>query len=105
LSVLLDPRLRVAHRRGGQGGVPGPPLAAHASKAGALEHADVLRDRRQRHVESTGELGDGPLTGGQSRQDLASGRVGERPERRIELLLVNHMVNYGVAWGARQVTG
>ena len=50
----------------------------------ALQHFEVLRDRRLTHRERRGELGDRRLAAGELRQDRAAGRIGERGEGCIE---------------------
>jgi len=51
-AVALDPRRRLAHRRGDKRRAPHAPLAPNARETGALEHSDVFRDRGERHLES-----------------------------------------------------
>jgi hypothetical protein len=65
-----------------------PPLrvGAPCDKAGALEHAKVLRDGRQAHVERLGQIADRTLARHQARQDRPAGRVGEGGERGAELI-------------------
>jgi hypothetical protein len=66
LTVSLDPRLRVAHRRSDQRRATYTTLAPDASEAGPLQHVNVLRHGRQRHVEPAGEFGDRMLAGRES---------------------------------------
>lgn len=84
------------HWAGDQTGASGASVSLHGGEARALEHADVLRDRGQRHVESTRELLDRPLASGEPSEDLAASGIGERAEGGVEGLrvLVNHMVYY-----------
>jgi len=42
-----------------------------------FEHANMFRDRRQRHLERFGELADGALAGRQSGQHGATRRIGQ----------------------------
>lgn len=51
----------------------------------ALEHAQVLRHGRQRHVERRGQGARGLDTLGQTRQDLPACGVGQRAEHGVEL--------------------
>lgn len=74
-------------------------FAAAGEEPGALEHAQVFRDRRQGHMERLRELADGGLgRRGELREDRAPCRVRERLEGRVEpgggARIVNHMVNY-----------
>src|SRR3970282_2890796 len=52
-------------------------LAAARNEAGALQHLEVLGDRRQAHLERLRQLGDGRLTRGQASENRAPGRIGE----------------------------
>jgi hypothetical protein len=77
------------------------PDATHASIAPPLhemrplEHAQVLADRRERHGKGPGELADGGVSGGKTREHRPAGRVRECAEDGIERrLMVNHMVYY-----------
>jgi len=92
-AVALDPRRRLAHRRGDERRAPHAPLAPNARETGALEHSDVFRDRRQRHLESRRKLADCAFARGEPGDDCAPRRVVEGGERAVERLLrVNHMV-------------
>ena len=72
---------------------PDTPVTFHGGQSGALQNANVLRDGRQRHVESRCELAYRAVTPGEPRQDLAAGRIGEGGKGRVEIRrLVNHMV-------------
>jgi hypothetical protein len=59
-------------------------LAALLDEAGALQHLEMLRDRRQAHVEGGRQLGDRRLSPGQASEDRAPGWIGESRERRAE---------------------
>src|SRR6185295_10603759 len=87
-----------AHGPGNEAAVVHAALAPPGEQAGALEDAQMLRDRRQRHAKRLRELADGRVgRRGELREDRAPRRVGERLERRIErraTRIVNHMVNY-----------
>jgi hypothetical protein len=93
---VLDPLERAPHGRGCEPHAPHAALTLDGGEARALEHAHVLRHRGQRHVEARGELADRPFAGGEARENLAPGGVGERGERRVERVrvMVNHMVYY-----------
>jgi hypothetical protein len=102
LAVLLDPFLRVAHRRGHERRAARPAVAAHASESGPLEHADVLGHRGQRHVESAGQIRNASLAQGKAREDLPPRRIGERGKGGVERGMVNHVVNHGASDRRRQ---
>jgi hypothetical protein len=53
-------------------------------QAGPLQHPQVLRDCRQRHVERLGQLGDRPVAAGQPGQDGAAGGVGDGEECGVQ---------------------
>ena len=90
---MRDPLERAAHRRGVKCRPAHTPFLFHRGEAGALEHADVLRDGGERHGESRGELSDGAVAGGEAREDVAAGGVGEGGEGGVEgAVRVNHLV-------------
>src|SRR5438105_9932286 len=60
-------------------GVPSP-----RDESRALEDLEVLRDRRERHVEGLRQLRDRSLARGQPREDRPPGRIGDGRERRAE---------------------
>ena len=92
-SIPLDPLECPAHRGGIDRGAPDAPTPFHRRAAGPLEHVDVLRDGRQRHVEASGELADRSVAEGEAGEDLAPRRVGERGEGRVQHeRMVNHVV-------------
>ena len=57
----------------------------------------MLLHPRQRDAERPGELADGGAARAQALEHAAARRVGERGERAVELLIVNHMVHYSGA--------
>jgi hypothetical protein len=90
---MLDPRECTAHRLRLQMRASHAALSLNRCEPRALEHAHVLGNRGERHVEARGELADRPIAGCEPREDLASSRVGESEERGVERLgLVNHVV-------------
>jgi hypothetical protein len=90
---VRDPLERAAHRHGVERRAANAPLLLDSGEPGALEHADVLRDGGERHRESRGELADGAVAGGEAREDVAAGGVGEGGEGGVEGAgRVNHMV-------------
>ena len=66
---------------------PDASLPADGGKARTLQHAEVLRDGRQRHVEATGNLFDGAVAPRELRHDRASSPVGESAEGGVERVL------------------
>ena len=69
-------------------------VALPDEKTGVFEHAHVLRDRRQRHLERLGELADRAFAAGELRQHRAARGIGQRGEGRVERVIVNQQVNY-----------
>ena len=51
-----------------------------------LQHGDVLLHGGKRHVVVRGELADGRVCVHDARQDVATRRIGERPEQLIQRL-------------------
>jgi hypothetical protein len=93
LPVVRDPLEGAAHRHGIERGATHAPFLLHGREPRALEHADVFRDGGERHREARGELADGAVAGGESREDVAAGGVGEGGEGGVEGAgRVNHMV-------------
>ena len=74
------------------------PVAFTDEKTGVFEHAHVLRDRRQRHLERFGKLADRAFTAGELREHRAARGIGERRECRVQGI-VNHWVNYCASTG------
>lgn len=61
-----------------------PAVTLPGEQAGALEHAEVLRHRRQRDVEGFRQLGHRGLAHREAGQHRAPGRIGERAKGRVE---------------------
>ena len=55
-------------------------------QAGALEHAEVLRDRGHAHREWRRQLGDRALARGEAGEDGSTGRIGEGGKRDAEVI-------------------
>jgi len=91
---VLDPLERAFHRRRRESRAPNASIAFDGGEPGALEHAHVLRDGGQRHVEARRELADRALAGREPSQDFSARGIGEGAKRRVEQLsvMVNHMV-------------
>jgi hypothetical protein len=102
-SIVEDPAGRITQRHGYEPAQPNAPLLPNGSEPRALQHADVLRDRRERHVEVARELADRLVPARQLREDRATRAIRQRPERCIELILtINHMVYYSIRNCGRQ---
>lgn len=74
---LAGPFGDVLQRRGRQRARPRLGVTATLNEPGALEHAQVLRDGRTAHFKGLRQLFHGGGAAGQSREDGASGRIGE----------------------------
>src|SRR5690242_13987046 len=59
------------------------PLAPLAHKTGLLENAQMLRDRRARHLEPRGDLAGGQFAVAEQLEDLASPRLCQRLDGRL----------------------
>jgi hypothetical protein len=76
------------------------PARAHAAdldrrhELRALEHAHVLHERGKRDRVIRGQRRHGRRSAAQPVEDGAAHRIGERGEREIERLILNHWVNY-----------
>src|SRR5438445_2512779 len=112
--VPLGPRGDLLERPRLQPGGPPLPLPAPRDQSRPLEHLQMLRDRRQAHLERLGQFGDGGLPGRQSRENRPPGGIRQGRERPVQLVghhdystlpLNNRLVNYPgsagpVKWGA-----
>jgi hypothetical protein len=69
-------------------------LLPDVGESGALEDAQVLGDRGERHVKSRREFANGLRAFGEAREDGAAGGIGEGAEGGVEraAVIVNHMV-------------
>jgi len=91
--VFRDPRECVAHRRGTERCAAHAPLLLDGREPGALQHAHVLRDGWERHVESRRDLADRQDASGEAGEDVAPRGVGESGEGVVERPgTVNHVV-------------
>src|SRR6266540_2399005 len=59
------------------------PFALGGDEVGRLEHAEVVRHRRERDRELLRDLARGEILGGQQLEDLATSRVGQSAKQRI----------------------
>jgi hypothetical protein len=93
LSVVRDPRERVAHRDSMERRSAHSTFLLYRCQSRALQHAHVLGDRRKRHRESRRKLADRAVAGGESCEDVAPSGIGESEERVVEGAgTVNHTV-------------
>lgn len=93
---MSNPAEGFLHRLGLKFHVELPANPAARQQAGLFEHAKMLGNRGQRHLERLGEIGDANLTLGETFQQAAAGGVGQRGEGEVELTgcIVNHLVKY-----------
>src|SRR5439155_10943514 len=84
--VLADPFGRVPERLRLQPARPPLRLTSLLEEPRALEHLEVLRDRREAEIERGRQLRDRRLALGESREDGAPRRVGEGREGDAELV-------------------
>jgi hypothetical protein len=94
LPVTLDPFGGILHGFGDETAVVDSSILAAHDKPGLLQHPQVLRYGRERHVERGSQVANGGFTLRQARQDTASGSVGKRAEGGIEIGpgILNHVV-------------
>src|SRR6266480_4628552 len=59
------------------------PFALGGDEVGRLEHAEMVRHRRERDRELLRDLARGEILGGQQLEDLATRRVGQSAKQRI----------------------
>src|SRR6266566_6489994 len=59
------------------------PFALGGDEVGRLEHAEMVRHRRERDRELLRDLARGKILGGQQLEDLATRRVGQSAKQRI----------------------
>ncbi len=86
LSVGLQPLVRVSQRLGDDATRTTLRVTAAGDETRLLEHLEVLGDRRLAHGKRRGELGHRRLAPFQPGKDRTTSRIGQRCERRIELL-------------------
>jgi hypothetical protein len=84
LAVARDPRAGVSERLRGQSALPHATVASHRRQPGALQHAQMFRDRGQGHGERLSQVTDRAFPGRESRQDGATCGIGECGEGSIE---------------------
>src|SRR5712691_6401489 len=84
LAVALDPLVGLLQRPGLEPGGPPLPLPPPRDQPRPLQHLQVLRDRRQAHLERFRQLGDGGLPRRQPREDRPSRGIREGPEGAVQ---------------------
>jgi hypothetical protein len=82
--IALHPFERGAHRGRRERGATHASTALDGRQPRGLQHADVLGDRGQRHVEAGRELADRAIAATKPRENVATRRVGEGVEGGIE---------------------
>jgi hypothetical protein len=82
--VAFQPRVGFLQRLRDQAPWTALGIAAAGDESGALEHAKVFRDGGLRHVEGLREFVDRSFPGGQTGQNGAARRIGERGESGVE---------------------
>ena len=83
-AIPGDPFGRIAQRFRGQPATMHPAVPLAAQQPGTLQHAQVLRDGRERHGEGRGQLCNRRLPARQPRQDRAPCRIGQRREGGVQ---------------------
>src|SRR6516162_1746975 len=91
-TVALGPLRHLAQRRRLQAAGPRLSAAPAAHESGALEHLQVLGDRRLAHGEGARQLHHTRLAGRQAREDGTARRIGERGEGVVEAPLRRHFI-------------
>lgn len=90
--VFHDPRLRITQRRSDESTSAYAPVASDIGESRALQHAQVLGDAGERHVELRGEFADRPLAAREVHENGAPRRIGERAEGDAQRLFVGRDV-------------
>src|ERR1700722_13164948 len=85
-AVTREPAACLRERFCFQAARPSLSVPATRNEPRALEHLEVLGDRRLAHRKRRCQLEDRCVTGCQSREDRPARRVGERGECRVEAL-------------------
>ena len=83
-AVVFEPIVDVLERPRLDAARPPLRLAAARDQAGALQHLEMLGDRRQAHGEGLGQFRHRGLAQRQPRQDGAAGGIGEGGEGGVE---------------------
>jgi hypothetical protein len=83
--VAIEPRDGAVEGGAHELASPHASVTPDPGEPGALEHAKVLRETGERHVEASGELADRVLTTRQAHEDRAPRGIGERREGGVEL--------------------
>lgn len=95
--IAAQPFERLFHRRGGQPARDRAPRLGPRDEPGVRQHVQMFHHGRQRHRERFREFRHGALAAiGQTREQRAPRRVGERGERAVEggILKLNHEVKH-----------
>jgi hypothetical protein len=94
LPVTFDPFGRIRHGFGDQATAINSPLFASSDELRPLEYAQMLRYCGEGDVIGRGQLAYRGLALRQAHQDAASGSIGKRGERGVEIGpgILNHLV-------------
>ena len=94
LTVMRDPLRGLAHGLGVEAAAADAAFLLAAHQAGALQHANMFGETRQRNGKRGGQFADARFALGQSRQHRTADRVGQSAKGRIQsgLGILNHMV-------------
>jgi hypothetical protein len=91
---VRDPLERLAHGRGVERRTSHATFLFDGREPGALQHAHMLGDGRERHREARRELADRVIAGGEPGENVAACGIGEGREGMVEGpgVMINHMV-------------
>lgn len=92
LLVAIEPFQRILQRFAFEAATHDAAHLLPLDQSGVLEDAEVLHESRERHRERIRELAHRTLALAQSREDRASGGIGQRAEDRPQRIvrIVNH---------------
>lgn len=72
-----------------------PAFPPPTDEPGAFKHLDMLRSASEAHRQRLGEIADRRLAFAEASQKRPAGRVSKRCKDAVEIVLFNHMVEYG----------
>jgi len=86
VAVVMDPAFNRLQRPRLQGTEVHPSIDSAIDQAGVFEHLNMSRDRRQRHIERSGEFGHHGWAFSQSGEQRPPRSVRKRPENPVKLI-------------------